>query len=156
LGGDQVDIKGVSCLGQCDFAPAIMVGHEVYRSKSIAECRGLLRNAMTGQSDGYSRFEPTFAKPQATGWLIDPYEGQETYAAAKKFVESKDASNLVEQLNVSSLRGMGGAGVPATKKWADVRQARGDTKYVIVNGDESEPGTFKDRELLLKTPHLVI
>jgi NADH:ubiquinone oxidoreductase subunit F (NADH-binding) len=51
---------------------------------------------------------------------------------------------------------MGGAGVPATQKWNDVRQARGDRKFVIVNGDESEPGTFKDRELLLRTPHLVI
>src|SRR3954447_26999727 len=51
---------------------------------------------------------------------------------------------------------MGGAGVPASQKWNDVRQARGDRKFIIVNGDESEPGTFKDRELLLRTPHLVI
>src|SRR5947209_20378184 len=51
---------------------------------------------------------------------------------------------------------MGGAGVWAFQKWRDVRQARGDAKYCVVNADESEPGTFKDRELLLRTPHLVI
>jgi len=64
----------------------------------------------------------------------------------------------------SNLRGMGGAGIPATQKWRDVRNAvavarrRGADRraFVVVNGDESEPGTFKDRELLLHCPHLVI
>ncbi len=155
-GGESVEIKGVSCLGQCDAAPAVMVGHHVYRSKTLAECRALLRDAITGRSDPFSRIDPTFAEPVRTGWRIDPYEGREEYAAARKFVETKDADNLVEQLKASDLRGMGGAGVPAHQKWHDVRQARGDRKYVVVNGDESEPGTFKDRELLLRTPHLVL
>jgi NADH:ubiquinone oxidoreductase subunit F (NADH-binding)/NADH:ubiquinone oxidoreductase subunit E len=64
----------------------------------------------------------------------------------------------------ASLRGMGGAGIPAEQKWKDVRSAVGEARrrhrderaYVVVNGDESEPGTFKDRELLLHFPHLVI
>ena len=64
-----------------------------------------------------------------------------------------------------NLRGMGGAGIPASQKWQDVRNAvelarrRRDADrraFVVVNGDESEPGTFKDRELLLHCPHLVI
>ncbi len=46
--------------------------------------------------------------------------------------------------------------MPAFQKWTDVRQAKGDQKYIICNGDESEPGTFKDRELMLRTPHLVL
>jgi NADH:ubiquinone oxidoreductase subunit F (NADH-binding) len=64
----------------------------------------------------------------------------------------------------ADLRGMGGAGIPATQKWRDVRNAirtarcrRADDRgFIVVNGDESEPGTFKDRELLLRTPHLVV
>jgi NADH:ubiquinone oxidoreductase subunit F (NADH-binding) len=63
-----------------------------------------------------------------------------------------------------NLRGMGGAGIPATQKWQDVRNAvalarhRGADRraFVVVNGDESEPGTFKDRELLLHCPHLIV
>jgi NADH:ubiquinone oxidoreductase subunit F (NADH-binding) len=51
---------------------------------------------------------------------------------------------------------MGGAGVPAGKKWKDVRQAAGAEKYIICNADESEPGTFKDREILLRAAHLVV
>ena len=56
----------------------------------------------------------------------------------------------------SGLLGMGGAGTPAYQKWLDVWREPGPEKYVVCNGDESEPGTFKDRELLLRLPHLVV
>ena len=68
------------------------------------------------------------------------------------------AMRLVETLKTSDLRGMGGAGRPAFSKWAEVREEskRAVATYIICNGDESEPSTFKDRELLLRAPHLVI
>ncbi len=74
------------------------------------------------------------------------------------------SDGLLEELKQADLRGMGGAGIPAIQKWRDVRDAvrtaRGrqadDRAFIVVNGDESEPGTFKDRELLLRTPHLII
>jgi NADH:ubiquinone oxidoreductase subunit F (NADH-binding) len=89
-------------------------------------------------------------------WLIEPYQGEPTFAAVRQFVEQADPNLILEALKIADLRGMGGAGVPAYQKWTDVRQAKGDQKYVICNADESEPGTFKDRELLLRTPHLVL
>lgn len=71
---------------------------------------------------------------------------------------------LLAEINDADLRGLGGAGIPAIQKWRDVRDAirnafrrNADTRgYIVVNGDESEPGTFKDRELLLRTPHVVL
>src|SRR5206468_4451835 len=68
------------------------------------------------------------------------------------------------ELKDADLRGLGGAGIPAPQKWRDVRDAvrtavhrRDDTRaFIVVNGDESEPGTFTDRELLLRMPHLVL
>ena len=68
------------------------------------------------------------------------------------------------ELDKANLRGMGGAGVPAVQKWSDVREAvaearrrgRDERAFIVVNGDESEPGTFKDRELLLHFPHLIL
>jgi NADH:ubiquinone oxidoreductase subunit F (NADH-binding)/NADH:ubiquinone oxidoreductase subunit E len=74
------------------------------------------------------------------------------------------AEGPLAELNAADLRGMGGAGIPATQKWRDVRDAvrrarlrdEDDRAFIVVNGDESEPGTFKDRELLLRTPHLVV
>ncbi|MDB5311980.1 MAG: Respiratory-chain dehydrogenase domain 51 kDa subunit [Gemmataceae bacterium] len=64
------------------------------------------------------------------------------------------------EMRAAGLLGMGGAGMPAYQKWRDVwreeKDERKPDKYVVCNGDESEPGTFKDRELLLRTPHLVV
>jgi len=74
------------------------------------------------------------------------------------------SENILEEIKAADLRGMGGAGIPAVQKWRDVRDAvrtarrrKEDPRaYIVVNGDESEPGTFKDRELLLQQPHLVV
>ena len=63
---------------------------------------------------------------------------------------------ILKTFETAKLRGMGGAGFPTFRKWTTVRDCRGDEKYTICNGDESEPGTFKDRELLRRAPHLVI
>ena len=86
-------------------------------------------------------------------------------AGRRKTIGPKDLSLpvgrrfLLNELKDADLRGLGGAGIPATQKWRDVRDAvrtavqrRDDTRaFIVVNGDESEPGTFKDRELLLRT-----
>ncbi len=71
---------------------------------------------------------------------------------------------LLEEIRQADLRGLGGAGIPAVQKWRDVRDAvrkarnreSDDRAFIVVNGDESEPGTFKDRELLLRAPHLIV
>jgi NADH:ubiquinone oxidoreductase subunit F (NADH-binding)/NADH:ubiquinone oxidoreductase subunit E len=65
---------------------------------------------------------------------------------------------FLAEMAASNLLGMGGAGEPAYDKWAQLLVARGKgpDKYIVCNADESEPGTFKDRELLLRTPHLVV
>lgn len=71
---------------------------------------------------------------------------------------------LLDEIKEADLRGLGGAGIPAVQKWKDVRDAirkarqreDDDRGFIVVNGDESEPGTFKDRELLLRTPHLIV
>ncbi|GIS60986.1 MAG: hypothetical protein CM1200mP2_32110 [Planctomycetaceae bacterium] len=62
----------------------------------------------------------------------------------------------ITSLNDAGLRGMGGAGFPTGRKWSLVAGESSDTKFVICNADESEPGTFKDRVLLATLPHLVI
>ncbi len=67
-----------------------------------------------------------------------------------------DTHPFLNELKAAYLQGMGGAGLPAFRKWSDVWKRGEPVKYVVGNGDESEPGTFKDRELLLKKPHLVV
>ncbi len=110
-------------------------------------------------------------------WLIDVYAKDAAlprYAATRKFLDRhptpvpkpaadaagekaiQDRHPFLWDLKTSNLLGMGGAGTPAFNKWRDVWIAAGEEKYVVANGDESEPGTFKDRELLVKMPHLVV
>jgi NADH:ubiquinone oxidoreductase subunit F (NADH-binding) len=65
-------------------------------------------------------------------------------------------SKVLESVETSGLRGRGGAGFPAGRKWRMVAQAKAPQKYVICNADESEPGTFKDRVLMEHDPHLLL
>jgi NADH:ubiquinone oxidoreductase subunit F (NADH-binding)/NADH:ubiquinone oxidoreductase subunit E len=161
LSGGDISVTGVSCLGQCDGAPALLIADQVYRALSLEKVRSLLRQAT--RSGGEFTVESLVRRePGPTGWKIDPYDGREEYGAVKRYVEERKAdalkasTTLIGELKTANLLGMGGAGVPAHQKWKDVRDAPGETKYCVVNADESEPGTFKDRELLLRTPQLVI
>ena len=68
----------------------------------------------------------------------------------------RDVANIIAALKDTGLRGMGGAGFPTGRKWDLVAAQEATPKYVICNADESEPGTFKDREILATQPHLVL
>jgi NADH:ubiquinone oxidoreductase subunit F (NADH-binding) len=90
---------------------------------------------------------------------IDCYRSgtiKQRYAAVKGFLLDPSNARVIQALENAGLLGMGGAGAPAFSKWEEARTAPGETKYVVCNADESEPGTFKDREILLAAPHLVI
>ena len=165
IGAKQVVVGGVSCLGQCDCPPAVMINDEIYRGKSFDELRQLVQMAARGE-----RLPPQSTDSRPLGWKIDPYDGQPRYECVRKFVEAWQADRdsnsrnkrarisdpLLKTIETAKLRGMGGAGFPTFRKWTTVRDCRGDEKYTICNGDESEPGTFKDRELLRRAPHLVV
>ncbi len=147
----QVAVGGVSCLGQCDRAPAVAINDQVYRGKTEAELRALVRLAAANEP-----LPPQHADRAPLGWKIDPYDGKPRYEALRRFIEGRDADGIINALKAADLRGMGGAGFRTHLKWSAVRAAPGNVKYVVCNADESEPGTFKDRELLRRTPYLAI
>lgn len=86
---------------------------------------------------------------------IDEYVEAEGFQALAKAKEVGGEA-VIEELKVSGLKGRGGAAFPIGIKWEGVRDASGDEKYVIANGDESEPGTFKDRMLMEGDPFAVV
>jgi NADH:ubiquinone oxidoreductase subunit F (NADH-binding)/NADH:ubiquinone oxidoreductase subunit E len=147
----SVVVEGVSCLGQCDCPVAVSINDHVYRGKDEAGLRKLVDKAASREPMPHQH-----ADRSPLGWKIDPYQGQPKYEAVKKFLANRNGDAVLKALEISSLRGMGGAGFPTFKKWSAVRGAPGDVKYVVCNADESEPGTFKDRELMRRTPHLLI
>ncbi|MFL5244938.1 MAG: NADH-ubiquinone oxidoreductase-F iron-sulfur binding region domain-containing protein [Gemmataceae bacterium] len=150
-GTSNAVVEGVSCLGQCDRPVAVSINDHVYRGKAETELRKLVDLALA-----HEKLPHQHADRPPLDWKIDPYQGQPHYEAVKKFLVDRNGDAILKALEVSNLRGMGGAGFPTFKKWSAVRGAPGDVKYVVCNADESEPGTFKDRELMRRTPHLLI
>ena len=147
----DVELVEVSCLGRCDIAPAAAVNE---RPVAVSEVDGLVEAARSSPVDhgtAASRPEP---------WPNDPYPAgsgiAERYASLRALLAgSLDPDEVIATLKDSGLRGMGGAGFPTGQKWGLVRAAGGVT-YAICNADESEPGTFKDRQILADQAHLVL
>jgi NADH:ubiquinone oxidoreductase subunit F (NADH-binding)/NADH:ubiquinone oxidoreductase subunit E len=147
-------VRTVSCLGRCDRAPACAVNETILSRQTLETLVGHMANAAVGGTIGHERVTP------AGGTLrVDPYpDTGQRYGAARKLAAAGDAgaTAVIAALKASNLRGMGGAGFPTGLKWEIVRGATGDTKYIVCNGDESEPGTFKDRFILENAPHLLV
>jgi NADH:ubiquinone oxidoreductase subunit F (NADH-binding)/NADH:ubiquinone oxidoreductase subunit E len=147
----EIEVREVSCIGRCDIAPAATV-HE--RPVPAAEVPEAVRAA---QADGDDAPGAGLAHAPRH-WPNDPYDDAGSrYATVRAMIAGAlDGAAAIETLKASGLRGMGGAGFPAGAKWETVVRQDREPKYVICNADESEPGTFKDRQILAEQPHLVI
>jgi len=87
---------------------------------------------------------------------IDVYIKNGGYATLEKALKKMSPDEVVEEVKKSGLRGRGGAGFPTGMKWSFLAKPEGVPRYLVCNADESEPGTFKDRYLMEKIPHLLI
>lgn len=86
----------------------------------------------------------------------DVYRQHNGYASVEKALKTMTADAIVEEVKKSGLRGRGGAGFPTGMKWSFLAKPPGVARYLVCNADESEPGTFKDRYLMERIPHLLI
>jgi NADH:ubiquinone oxidoreductase subunit F (NADH-binding)/NADH:ubiquinone oxidoreductase subunit E len=136
----EVEIVEVSCLGRCDVAPAVAVDEE---PAHVDDSGDVTRTTLQVRNDP---------------WPNDPYAPRdERYRVLRSLLDgSLDREQVVAILKDSGLRGMGGAGFPTGTKWELVARQDATPKYAICNADESEPGTFKDRQILTDQPHLVL
>lgn len=148
---EDFSLGEVSCLGQCDGAPAIAVNGHIFTGINSAAADRLIRDALIGEP--LPEIEREAAQQEI---LSDPYHGPERYGALRNYASSRDWPGFIAQLKASGLRGLGGAGFPTGTKWEIVKAAPGDEKFIVCNADESEPGTFKDRFILENLPHLVV
>ncbi|MDH3628514.1 MAG: NADH-quinone oxidoreductase subunit F, partial [Acidobacteriota bacterium] len=87
---------------------------------------------------------------------IDVYESGGGYQALRKMFREMSPDQLIDEVKKSGLRGRGGAGFPTGLKWSFMPKEKTQPHYLLMNADESEPGTFKDRLLMEKDPHLVV
>jgi formate dehydrogenase beta subunit len=152
--GPDTDVELVegSCIGRCDAAPAAVVNEAPVTLAGVDALVAAVRD---------SGAPPAAVPPAAAGtrrWPNDPYvSAEEHYGVLRAVLAGElNASRVTAALADSGLRGMGGAGFPTGRKWDLVAAQVATPKYAICNADESEPGTFKDRQILADQPHLVL
>ena len=87
---------------------------------------------------------------------FEGYRNTGGYRSVEKAIKTMTPEAIVEEVKISGLRGRGGAGIPTGLKWSFLAKPAGVPRYIVCNADESEPGTFKDRYLMEKIPHLLI
>ena len=139
---DPADIRVLRapCMGRCDSAPVVEVGHRHLGHATPAAVRTLL--------DGDD------LHPEHIDWQrLDAYRSEGGYALLNQARSGEVSVEQISQLlQDAGLRGLGGAGFPTFKKWSFVR-AEPAPRYMVINADEGEPGTFKDRHYLEQAPH---
>ncbi len=158
-----VEPEGVFyCKVKIEDVPEIVEAH--LKNKQPVE-RLFYRNPVTGESVPHYRNIPFYAKQQRLilrncGHInpenIDEYIAVGGYQSLKHAMTRMSPEQVIEEVKRSGLRGRGGAGFPTGQKWEGCRKAAGDTKYVICNADEGDPGAFMDRSVLEGDPHSVV
>jgi formate dehydrogenase len=140
---EGVRVVRAPCMGACDAAPAVAVGHRRVAPADVARVKATVALGETAAAvPAYQTFEA--------------YRGAGGYAVLKSCLSgSRKAEEVIAALSDGGLRGLGGAGFPTGRKWALVR-AEPRPRLLAVNGDEGEPGTFKDRVFLESEPHRFI
>lgn len=138
----EVRVLRAPCMGRCDTAPVLEIGHNH------------IDHATKDKVDAAIATNDTH--PHITDYQkLGAYRDDGGYDQLVSLRLNGDWEAVQEMVNQSGLRGLGGAGFPSGKKWGFVRAAEGP-RYLAVNGDEGEPGTFKDRYYLERTPHLFL
>jgi len=138
----QVRVLRAPCMGRCDTAPVLEIGHNHI---DHATPEKVLAAISADDTHAHIPAYETYAD----------YVAQGGYETLKDLRASGDWEAVQDKVLEAGLRGLGGAGFPSGKKWGFVRMNEG-TRYLAVNGDEGEPGTFKDRYYLERTPHLFL
>jgi len=178
----DVDTKGTGCPGFCERGPVVVIYPEeicylqvkpedvreiveqTIKENKVIE-RLLYEDPVTGEK-AVKESDISFYKNQQRTVLcnniridsrsIDDYLAIGGYSALAKALSEMTAVEVLEEVKKSNLRGRGGAGFPAGRKWEGSRNASEPIKYVIVNADEGDPGAFMDRALLEGNPHSIL
>ncbi|MEO1540293.1 MAG: NAD(P)H-dependent oxidoreductase subunit E, partial [Pseudomonadota bacterium] len=142
-GGREVRVVRAPCMGRCDTAPTLELGHNHIDHATAEKVAGAI-----AADDTHAHLPDYMA--------LDAYRAAGGYDQLLALREgSRTPDDVQEDVLSSGLRGMGGAGFPSGRKWSFVRAAEGP-RFLAVNGDEGEPGTFKDRYVLERDPHLFL
>ena len=178
--GDDVGVKRSGCHGFCEMGPLVRIEPQgwLYIKVKKDDCQEIIEKTVLGgepierlcykmNGELYkTQEEIPFYKKQTRTVLehcghIDATSIQEYiaiggYKAFEKALFDMDGQEIVEEIQKSNLRGRGGGGFPAGRKWAQVRAQEATPKYIVCNGDEGDPGAFMDRSVMEGDPHRLL
>jgi len=179
---DEVRVRKTGCHGYCERGPIIVsdpegIGYfqiqpadvseiiaKTIREKTVVE-RLLYSDPATGEKIALECEIPFYKNQKRLVFganvhidpkSIDDYLAIDGYSALAKALSEMTPEQVLEEVKRSNLRGRGGGGFPAGRKWEGTRNAPEKTKYVIVNADEGDPGAYMDRSLLEGNPHAIL
>ena len=163
--GAEIRVVAAPCVGRCEQAPVVVVGQAPVIQATLEQVKAAVDQGTNAHPlpPEDAVFDPANAGPAsvtASPGDVSPgyaglraYRAQGGYELARRVAEGDvSADDIVQLLSDSGLRGLGGAGFPAGRKWSIVRQQPAP-RLMAVNIDEGEPGTFKDRTYLERDPH---
>ncbi len=178
----KISVVGTGCLGPCALGPVVLISkdnvfYQQVKPEDVEEIiekhiiGGEIVERLTWKKQATEEAVPVhddieFFKRQSKIVLrncgrIDPtsiedYIGCDGYQALAKVLTSLSPDDVIEEMKKSGLRGRGGAGFPTWMKWSFTRKSQSDTKYILCNADEGDPGAFMDRSVLEGDPHSII
>ena len=143
-------IGHMTCLGRCHENSAFHYKGKNYSGNAIRKLDKILEAKEPLNSDFYT------VKASGAAILTTPFTDIAQYYSPFKEALKKDSATVLEEIKLSNLRGRGGAGFPVGTKLEFCRNAKNDTKFIICNADEGDPGAYSDRYLLEERPHSVL
>ena len=178
--GESVGLKECGCHGFCEMGPLVRIEPQgwLYTKTCLEDCEEIVERTILGgerierlmfQKDGavYPKQDeiPFYQKQtrvvlehcgQIDATSIREYLGFGGYAAFETALFDRTPDDIIDEITKSNLRGRGGGGFPAGRKWAQVRRQTEPVRYVVCNGDEGDPGAFMDRSVMEGDPHRML
>ena len=178
--GDSVRLKQSGCHGFCEVGPLVRIEPQgwLYVKVKVEDCEEIVEKTVIGgecverlayTQDGIvykEQKEIPFYKKQTRLILdncdkidatsIEEYIATGGYTALEKALFDMKSEDIINEISESGLRGRGGGGFPAGRKWSQVARQNNFPKYVVCNGDEGDPGAFMDRSVMEDDPHRMI
>jgi len=159
---DEIRLVETGCMGPCELGPVMLVypdGAFYIHVKAEDAAEIVQEHFLKGRPVKRLLWEDPEARRIVEGKKQVPFfekQKADGYEALGKTLTQMKPDDVIKVITDSGLRGRGGAGFPTGRKWQFVASATGETKYVVCNGDEGDPGAFMDRSLLEGDPHAVI
>ena len=177
---NTVGLKKSGCHGFCEMGPLLRIDPQgwLYTKVSVNDCEEIIEKTVLGgeyiERLAYRQNETVFQKQddipfyrQQTRTVLEhcgkidadsisEYIAAGGYSAFEKALFDMSPDEIIDEITKSALRGRGGGGFPAGKKWAQVKRQQESQKYVVCNGDEGDPGAFMDRSIMEGDPHRML